>query len=163
MSRAQKRMEARMAKHKPNRSKAQYNTSIQLEFDAFDTIDRMFLAIRNGALEWEPSGFVIKGISGEYMHVLSALQGWIAYWAALAEHLKLDYSDAALVKLAKSLEYEKPMQPAEVEAAYAVVNHQRQFFRNIPQPIRKRVCDQVRDEIAKENEIRELLKVKVAA
>lgn len=163
MSRAEKRLQARMAKHKPNRSKAQYNTSIQLEFEAFDTIDRLFLALKNGALEWGAEGWLIRGISGEYMHVLSALQGWIHYWKALADKLQLDYDDTALVKLAKALEYEKPMQPAEVTAAYAVVNHQRQFFRNIPQVIRKQVCDQVREEIAKENEIRELINKRAAA
>lgn len=163
MSRALDRKLAKQTKHKPNRSKALYNTSIQLEFEAFDTIERLFLALKNGALEWDAEGFIIRGLSGEYMHVLSALQGWIQYWSELAKHLALQYDDTALVRLAKSLEYEKPMQLAEVNAAYAVVSHQRQFFRKIDRAIRKEICDQVRESIARENETRALLKIALAA
>lgn len=163
MSRALDRKLAKLAKHKPNRSTARYNTPITLEHDSFDTGERLFLAMRNGHLEWGADGWQIMGIQGQSMDVLSALEGWTLYWRILAEDLQISYDDTALVRLAKSLTYEKPMTLAELDAAYAVIQYQRVLFRKVPQKSRKEVCDKVRSSIAQENEIRALLKSKIAA
>lgn len=157
-NRTQRRREARLARHKPNRSTLRFDTRYTKEIDTFDTIDRLFLAMRNGELRWGPTGWLIMGISGEDMDVLSALHGWIDYWRQLADHVRADYDDTALRRLAKSLEYEKPMTMAEVDAAAVVVERQRKLYRAIPHATRKQIYHKVKAEIDRENEIRELLK-----
>lgn len=159
-NRAQRRREAKLARVKPNRSAFKFDTRYTKEIDTFDTIDRLFLGMRNGQLRWGPSGWLIMGISGEDMDVLSALSGWIDYWRQLADHVQADYDDAALRRLAKSLEYEKPMTMAELDAAAEVVERQRKLYRAIPHATRKLIYHKVKAEIDRENEIRELMKGK---
>lgn len=157
MNRFQRRIA--LKKRKPNRSSAIFTTQFILDFQAFDSIERLFIAVRNGELEWSPEGWQLMGITGEKLHVVSALQGWIQFWKALADDQFLPYHDAPLVKFCKSLEYEKPMNLNEVNAAYEVVEIQRRFYRTIPKPAIRRVTEEVRKEIARENEIRELMGV----
>lgn len=158
MNRTERRRQAKLAKRLPNRSAIKYNNFLTIESGAFDTIERLFIAVRHGALEWGPDGWQIMGLSGEMLHVVSALQGWIKFWQELAEHESLLYDDAALVKFCKSLEYEKPMQMSEVEAAYEVVVLQRRLHRTIPHEVLREVKRKVQAEIATEAEIEKLLK-----
>lgn len=158
MNRAQRRMAKRQANRRPNRSAAIYTTNFQLEFESFDSIERLFLSVRNGELEWTPEGWQMMSLSGDPLNIVSALEGWIKYWQALAEDQHLPYDDAAMVKFCKSLAYEKPMQLAEVEAAYAVVCEQRRLYRALPKSVTTRVSHKVQAEIAVENEIERLMK-----
>lgn len=151
-------MAKRLACRKPNRSTAIYTTGFQLEFESFDTIERMFQQIRNGELRFDQrEGWVIMGLSGEDLHILSALEGWMTYWSTLTEENGLQYDDKALHRLAKSLEYEKPMNMAEVEAAYAVVQHQRILYRTMPKSVTTRTAKKVQAQIRRDEEIKILV------
>lgn len=158
MNRTERRRQAKLAKRRPNRSAIKYNNFLTIESDAFDSIERLFIAVRHGALEWGLDGWQIMGLSGEMLHVVSALQGWIKFWQELAEHESLLYDDAALVKFCKSLEYEKPMSLREVGAAYEVVKLQRKFYRAIPKDVIRKVTRKVQAELATDAEIEKLLK-----
>jgi len=158
MNRTERRRQAKLAKRRPNRSAIRYNTDLTLEFEAFDSIERLFVAVRSGELEWSQEGWQLMGLGGEKLHVVSALQGWIKFWQELAEHESLLYDDAALVKFCRSLEYEKPMSLREVDAAYEVVKLQRKFYRAIPKDVIRKVTHKVRAELATDAEIEKLLK-----
>jgi hypothetical protein len=158
MNRAQKRMAAKTNRHKFNRSRAIYTTNFQLEHESFDTIERLFQQIRNGELRYDrKDGWIIMGLSGEDLHILSAIEGWMLYWRTLTEEQSIQYDDSAMRRLAKSLEYEKPMNMAEVEAAYAVLEQQRRIYRALPKSITTLVSKQVQQQIRVESEIRSLL------
>lgn len=156
MNRAESRRAARAAKHKPNRSAARYITPAQLEFDSFDSIDRLFQKLRHGELEWGANGWVIMGLSGASLHILSALDGWLEYWSTLALQQSIAYNDVPLRRLAKSLEYNKPLTEAEVDAAQRVVDQQRLMYRTLPKSITTAVSKQVQATIRRDNEIGDL-------
>lgn len=160
LSRAQRRAQERAQRRggrKPNRSTAIYTTKFQLEHESFDTIERLFEQIRNGELRYDQKdGWVIMSLAGEDMHVLSAMEGWIEYWQSLAADQNIPYDDGALCRLAKSLEYEKPMNMAEVDAAYAVVCRQRELYRALPKYVTTRVAKAVRAKLASENQAEEI-------
>ena len=158
MNRTERRKQAKLAKRRPNRSAIKYNNFLTIESNAFDSIERLFIAARHGALEWGLDGWQIMGIDGDMIHVVSALQGWIKFWQELAEHESLPYNDDPLVKFCKSLEYEKPMSLREVDAAYEVVKLQRKFYRAIPKDVIRKVTHKVRAELATDAEIEKLLK-----
>jgi hypothetical protein len=158
MSRALRRAAERAQRRnpQPNRSAARYITHFQREHESFDTIERMFQQIRHGELRYDPQeGWVIMGLAGEDLHILSALEGWILYWETLTDDQGIAYEDSALRRLARSLEYEKPLNEAEVTAAYAVVQLQRSLYRTLPKTITTRVSHEVSARIRRDNEIRE--------
>lgn len=163
MNRADKRIQAKLAKHKPNRSRIQYNNVLMMQNDCFDSLDRMFLSIRNGELRWSHDGYVIMGINGHDLHICSAMSGWIYFWDELTAEMGIAYDGSAMKRLCKSLEYDKPLTMAEVDAAEQVLEVQRKLYRAIPQDRRRAVYARVRAELDRENEIRDLLKEKVAA
>lgn len=159
MNRAQRRAAKHIKPRKENRSSKIYTSGFQLEFESFDTVERFFMHMRNGSLEWEDGdGWVILGLSGEYLHILSALEGWITYWHELCLGEDISYDDSPLRRLAKSLEYEKPLNMAEINAAYAVVSLQRQLYRALPKQVTTRYANIVREQIARTDEIRSLIK-----
>lgn len=159
MNRQQKRQLAKQRNHKPNRSKAIYTTNFQLEFESFDSIERLFANMRNGALEYEQGeGWVIMGLSGEYLHVLSALEGWMEYWRIITMENGIPYDDSALRRFAKSLEYEKPLNLGEVEAAYQVVQIQRHLYRTLPKSITTNTARNVMADIKRNDEIKALIR-----
>lgn len=160
MNRAMRRQQARVARARPNRSRAQYTNVLTLENDCFDSIDRLFLAIRHGYLRQDAAGFVLTGIDGRDFHVVSALDGWCCFWRELAEETGMDYDGSAMERLCKALEYEKPLTLAEVDAAARVLEVQRALYRTIPQGVRRRVYDRVHAEIVREDEIRELMRMR---
>lgn len=163
MSRALRRAAERAQRrnHQPNRSMARYVTKFQLEHESFDTIERMFQQIRHGELRYDPQeGWVIMGLAGEDLHILSALQGWILYWETLTDDQSIAYDDSALRRLAKSLEYEKPLNESEVAAAYAIVQLQRALYRTLPKPVTTRVSREVSARIQRDNEIKERLEAR---
>ena len=98
------------------------------------------------------------GLKGEYYGVLAALEGWTEYWAEVADRNAIAYDDGALRRLAKSLEYNKPLNLGEVNAAYAVVEQQRQMFRTLPRKHIAEVAIEVMQKIQRTDEIRELMK-----
>ena len=105
------------------------------EWEQFDSIERMFQKIKHGEIEWDGTNYVFMGMKGETYALLPALEGWTEYWAEVAKRFDIaDYDDGALRRLAKSLEYDKPLTEQQVEAAYAVVEQQRAMFRAIPRP-----------------------------
>jgi hypothetical protein len=159
MNRQQRRAQKHAKPRKENRSAKTYFTGFQLEFESFDTVERFFMHMRNGSLEWEDGeGWVILGLSGEYLHILSALEGWITYWHELCLGEDISYDDSALRRLAKSLEYEKPLNMAEINAAYAVVGLQRQLYRALPKQVTTRYAHTVRAQIKRDDEIKDLIK-----
>ena len=157
MNRAEKRMQARVAKHKINRSKAQYNNILTMQNDCFDSLDRMFLSIRNGELRWDGKAYVIMGINGHDIHICSALSGWVYYWEQLTADMGIAYDGSAMKRLCKSLEYDKPLTMSEVDAAQEVLEIQRKLYRSIPQQKRREVYARVNAELKRESEIRELI------
>jgi len=161
MSRALRRAMARAERrgHKPNRSKARYVTNFQLEHESFDTIERLFQQMRNGELRYDEGdkSWVVMGLDGRDMDVLSALEGWMTFWTELTEEHGIQYDDRALAKLAKSLEYHKPMTIEEVEAAYKVVEAQRTIYRVLPKSVTTAVAHRVQAQIRTENEIKALV------
>lgn len=158
MNRAQRRQAKRLATVRPNRSCVRFTTKFQLEHESFDTIERMFQQIRNGELRYDQrDGWVIMGLSGEDLHILSALEGWMRYWKTLTSEHGIPYDDGALRRLAKSLEYEKPLNELEVEAAYAVVEEQRRLYRTLPKAVTSRVSQDVQKAIRRDNEIKQLM------
>lgn len=163
MNRAEKRLQARMAKHKPNRSRMQYNNILTLQNDCFDSLDRMFLSIRNGELRWNGKAYVIMGINGHDLHICSALSGWVYYWEELTDEMGVSYDGSAMKRLCKSLEYDKPLTLAEVDAAEEVLEVQRKLYRSIPQQKRREVYARVDAELKREGEIRELITRRAAA
>ena len=157
MNRTQRRLAKRQAKAKPNRSKSIYTTNFSLEFETFDTIERMFLKLRNGEIEYEGAHPVIMGLHGEFYRVLPAMDGWLQYWRELTEAHGLDYDDRALRKLYNSLEYGKPLNVAEIDAAYAVVKRQRELYRALPKSVTTATAHRVMADIRRTDEIRELM------
>jgi hypothetical protein len=132
MNREQRRMEKRLAKAKPNRSRAIYVTNFQLEFESFDTIERLFVQLRHGAIEYVGGKPIIMGLHGEHY--------------------------GPLLRLCKSLEYGKPLLPAEIEAAYAVVVVQRRYYRTLPKSVTTAMSRQVVADIQRTDEIRNLMR-----
>jgi hypothetical protein len=158
MNRELRRAEKRLAKAKPNRSRAIYVTNFQLEFESFDTIERLFVQLRHGAIEYVGGKPIIMGLHGEHYEMLPAMEGWLKYWQELAAEHDLEYDDGPLLRLCKSLEYGKPLLPAEIEAAYAVVGVQRRYYRTLPKSVTTAMSRQVVADIQRTDEIRNLMR-----
>lgn len=124
----------------------------------FDSIERLFIQLKAGAVEVEGNQITIMGLHGERYAVLPALEGWITYWSTLATRHSIPYDDTAMRKLAKSLEYDKPLQLTEVEAAYKVVDLQRRMFRALPRKEVAEVAKEVVHDIRMTDEIKELIR-----
>lgn len=160
VNRQQRRLEEKRKARKPNRSSAIYTTNFQLEFESFDSIERLFANIRNGSLEYQQGeGWVIMGLSGEYLHVLSALEGWMDYWTEITNEQEIPYNDVALRKFGKSLEYEKPLNMLEVNAAYEIVKLQRQLYRALPKSVTTRTARNIMARNKMNDEIKSLIRV----
>lgn len=155
------REQRRKAERKPakfSRSHAIYSTKYTLEHESFDSIERLFGKLRIGELEWTvKDGYVIRGLSGEYLHITSALEGFIDCWKTIAEGEGISYDDTALRKLSKSLEYEKPLNMAEVEAAYDVVKVQRAMYRALPKMVITKYAKQTQSKFRVNDEIKDLM------
>lgn len=166
MNRAQLRKEARRKTPKPNRSCAKYSNNFTLEFESFDSIERLFQQLRNGVLSYDDDGFCIMGLSGEMLHIESALAGWCDYWKTLTEQNGIQYDDAALELLRLALKNDKSdrlewagkkITNKQIDAAYEVIKTQRQLYRQMPKSITTKVAQEVKSNIRKVEEIRELL------
>lgn len=159
LNREQRRKQAKAGQIKPNRSRLKMTNYFTLEFDTFDSIERLFQQLRNGALLYsQKDGWQLMGISGEMLHIESALAGWIQYWQELTAQNNIPYDDAPLVRILKALEYVKPLSMREIDAAYKVVQLQRHLYRTVPKAETTRVVREVQQSIRTTDEIRELLK-----
>lgn len=159
MNRAQRRQADKLAKRKPNRSRAQLNNMVMLEFETFETIERMFAQIRNGELNYHPTmGWVILGGNGALCDIVYSMRWWLKQWATVAQRASIAYDDTALRKLHKALEYHMPLSLAQVNNAYAVVQKQRYIYRTIDQQLLMRVVNELQAEQAKQLEIEKLIK-----
>ena len=164
MNRAQRRQADKLAKHKPNRSRAQLNNMVMLEFETFETIERMFQQIRNGELNYHPViGWVILGGNGQLTDIVYSLGWWLKQWATVANRASIAYDDTALRKLHKALEYHMPLSKQCVANAHAVVQQQRHIYRTIDQQLLMRVVNELQAEQSQQLEIEALIKAKVAA
>lgn len=153
MNRAMRRL-AKKLEHRPATPPNRIHFNPQLdEWEQFDTVERMFQKLRNGAIEVEGNEIIIMGLHGETYRMLPALEGWMEYWSALARLHQVDYDDSALRKLAKSLEYDKPLTEREVDAAYLVVTAQRRMFRTIPRKSVAAVAIKVQESMRAEQEM----------
>ncbi|ROH87987.1 hypothetical protein ED236_00395 [Pseudomethylobacillus aquaticus] len=159
MNRAQRRQENRLARAKPNRSRAIYSTSFTLLFESFDTIDRMIQKLRHGELEYISGVPVVMSLKGEWYAMLPALDGWIAYWRELTEQHNISYDDSPLAKLRNKLEYSMPLTLDDVDAAESVVHLQRKLYMCLPKSVTTRVAHKVQADIMAAEEIAELMKV----
>ncbi|MFA7351350.1 MAG: hypothetical protein WC009_11360 [Methylotenera sp.] len=158
MNRAQRRKLEKSKSQKPNRSRLKMTNYFTLEFDTFDSIERLFQQLRNGALLYsQKDGWQIMGLSGEMLHIESALEGWLKYWKELTEQNNIPYDDAPLVRILKALEYVKPLSRREIDAAYKVVELQRHLYRTVPKAETTRVVREVQKDIRRTDEIRELM------
>jgi hypothetical protein len=157
MNREQRRLAKKLAGRKPVIERRVVPSAVD-EWEQFDSIERMFQKLRNGEIEYEGNTIVIMGLKGEYYGVLAALEGWTEYWAEVADRNAIAYDDGALRRLAKSLEYNKPLNLGEVNAAYAVVEQQRQMFRTLPRRHIAQVAIEVMQKIQRTDEIRELMR-----
>jgi len=159
MNRQQRRQADKLAKHKPNRSRAQLNNMVMLEFETFETIERMFAQIRNGDLNYRPDiGWVILGGNGALCDIVYSMRWWLKQWATVAQRASITYDDTALAKLHKALEYHMPLSLAQVNNAYAVVQKQRHIYRTIDQQLLMRTVNELQAEQAKQLEIEKLIK-----
>lgn len=158
MNRQQRRQAKRMAGHKPTQHRRILPLAMDM-FEQFDTIERLFAQLKAGAVEVEGNQITIMGLHGERYAVLPALEGWVTYWHTLATRHGIPYDDTAMRKLAKSLEYDKPLQMAEVEAAYQVVELQRRMFRALPRRDVAAVAVEVMRDIRVTDEIKQLMGV----
>lgn len=159
MNREQRRQAERDAKRKPNRSRAQLNNMVMLEFETFETIERMFAQIRNGELNYSPTmGWVILGGNGALCDIVYSMRWWLKQWATVAERANIAYDDTALAKLHKALEYHMPLTLAHVTNAYTVVQQQRHIYRTIDQQLLMRVVNELQAEQSKQIEIEQLMK-----
>jgi hypothetical protein len=148
MNRIQRRAQERAERrgHKLNRSRAIYTGHFQLEFETFDTIERLFEKIRNGALEYIGPHPVVMGLHGEHYHVLPALDGWIKYWRVLTEEQDIAYDDNAL-------EFAMPLTDKQAADAYGVVILQRALYRALPKAVTTKVAHEVQRDIQLTDEI----------
>lgn len=160
MNRAQRRKQERSKAIKPNRSRLKMTNNFTLEFDTFDSIERLFQQLRNFAVVYsENHGWEIMGLTGEMIHIESALAGWIQYWQELTEQNNIPYDDARLVRILKALEHLDPLSKRDIEEAYKVVNVQRHLYRTLPKTETTRVANVVQKEIKRTDEIRELMEI----
>lgn len=155
-NRAQRRMAKKATRHKVRAPRAFIPPTLDC-WEQFDSIERLFSQLKAGAVEVESSMITIMGLHGERYAVLPALEGWITYWHTLATRHGIPYNDTAMRKLAKSLEYDKPLQMAEVEAAYQVVELQRRMFRVLPRKEVAAVAKEVMHDIRVTDEIKGLM------
>lgn len=159
MNRAQRRQADKHAKRKPNRSRAQLNNFAMLEFETFETIERMFAQIRHGELNYHPTmGWVILGGNGALCDIVYSMRWWLKQWSTVAQRANIAYDDTALTKLHKALEYHMPLTLAQVNNAYAVVQQQRHIYRTIDQQLLMRVVNELQAEQDKQLEIERLIK-----
>lgn len=166
MNRAQRRKESRAKKAKPNRSRAQYTNNFTMEFESFDSIERLFQQLRHGALSYDQDGYCIMGLSGEILHIESALSGWCEYWNTLTEQIGIEYDDGPLELLRRALENTASdvlewagikITHRHIDEAYEVIKIQRQLYRQLPKSLTTKVAHEVKSNIRKVDEIRELL------
>jgi hypothetical protein len=165
MNRQQRRLQAKMQRrHITNREDSRYVPKPVDEWEQFDSIERMFQKLRHGEIEWDGTHYVIMGLHGKHYAILPALEGWIEYWAEVAKRFNVsEYDDGPLRRLAKSLEYDKPLTEQQVEAAYAVVEQQRAMFRKFPRKDIASIAVEVTQRIRMTDEIRELATGRTAA
>lgn len=160
MNRAQRRKQEKSKAIKPNRSRVKMTNNFTLEFDTFDSIERLFQQLRNFAVVYsENHGWEIMGLSGEMIHIESALTGWIQYWKELTEQNNIPYEDAALVRILMAFESFEPLSKREIEEAYKVVKVQRHLYRTLPKAETTRVANLVQKDIKRTDEIRELMEI----
>ena len=166
MNRSQRRKESRAKKAKPNRSRAQYTNDFTMEFESFDSIERLFQQLRHGVLSYDDDGYCIMGLSGEMLHIESALSGWCEYWKTLTEQNGIKYDDSPLQLLRRALENTASdslewagikITQHHIAEAYEVIKIQRQLYRQLPKSLTTQVAHKVKAEIRKVDEIRELL------
>jgi len=156
MNRLQRRQARKSSGHKRKINKC-FVSKLQDEWEQFDSIERLFIQLKAGAVEVEGNQITIMGLHGERYAVLPALEGWITYWNILATRHGFPYDDTAMRKLAKSLEYDKPLRLDEVEAAYQIVELQRRMFRALPRRDVAAVAIEVMKDIRVTDEIKELI------
>jgi hypothetical protein len=77
-------------------------------------------------------------------------------WEQVAKRFNADYDDGPLRRLAKSLEYDKPLTEQQVEAAYAVVKRQRELFRAYPRREIAKIAIEVMQRIKAEQEAKDV-------
>lgn len=102
------------------------------EFEQFDEIDKLAQKLAHGAIECQ-QGRPIMIKNGEPYDVISALEGWIEYWHALAIKHGIDwYVDEPMRVVRRRLENSVPLTQDHVDGFNLVVAAQRSLFRAIP-------------------------------
>lgn len=101
------------------------------EFQQFDDIDRLMQKLEHRAIEMQ-QGRPVMTTKGETYDVVSALDGWMDYWAAVAQKRSIPYDDQPLRTLNRRLDNGMPLTDDIVQGAKRVVAAQRAMFRSIP-------------------------------
>lgn len=91
----------------------------------FRPLDLIFAQLRAGEVDACQGRPVFRSFEGELCEVCPALEGWIASWRALNERFTLEIPVKPLETLRRKLHYSIPLEPAEVDAAWATVCAQR--------------------------------------
>jgi hypothetical protein len=101
------------------------------EFQQFDDIERMMQKLENGAIEME-QGRPVMTTKGETYDVVSAMEGWLEYWAAVATKRGIPYDDEPMRIMKRRLDNGVHLTPDIIQGAKRVVAAQRALFRAIP-------------------------------
>ena len=119
-------------------------TKKRTELRDFAEIDAFMQQLESDCVE-EAGGLIVRTASdGEQYSVLHALLGWCEFWRALANKLEEPYDDTALTQLIKKLDYNMPLTLENIRAAKAVVEAQRDLYRNTPNSVINTLAQQVR-------------------
>lgn len=148
MNRALKRLQAKQAKHKPNRSREQNHNVISLMQDCFDLPDKLMRWLKRGDLYYtQATGWLLPKADNELLYVEDEFTLWVKQWQRVAERAKvLNYDDKPLQVILNSLKYHKPITLAEIERAEAVIDFQRVMYRQVSHETLKRVIDEIEAE-----------------
>lgn len=130
MNRAQRRQAERTNRHPQHQTRRKPITKPWLHevHLVFDPIDAVFDELRRGEVKCDGKGVpIFRGFDGVWYELAPALDGWADTWAGIARKRGLELDAEPLAKLSRKLGYGVILTPADVEAAYAVIERCRRI------------------------------------
>jgi hypothetical protein len=160
MNRAYRREIARDGKRKNNRSAKVHKVPKTFDkFQQFDEIDRLLQKLANGEIEyqyneeWDCERPVLMSKQGNFLDVLSALEGWLMLWREVAMlHKFHDYDDRPFVLLAFKLRSNVELSDMDVLGAIKVADKQKTMFDNIDRSELSRIAIMMQERLRLEAE-----------
>ena len=100
------------------------------ELRVFAPITAVLDQLATGEIETARGDMIMPCLEhNEFYEVTPALAGWIKLWARIADHYRTELPLDATKRLHNRLRAGMLLQPSDIEAARAEVEHQRQLFR----------------------------------